>query len=308
MPEGGAVTATDTDVRDGEREFDHVILTRFSVTFTAQQPAPDDAWLRYRLAFFIEACLASMARQSESHFDWLVFLDERTPQWLRDEMSALSADGLFEPVCIRGPFSVTTVRAAIEERATAPYLITTRLDSDDALGVRFVERVQAEFAGQDGLYVNALRGVQLDRSGRVYLYDYTSNPFISYIERRRAASPRTVFQDGRHGAARLHGPLLNLCVEPLWLQVVHGSNLANSVRGPRVSPSLVAASFDIDLGYSERVGARELLWEKLQQWVRLLLNWLRSPGLARQHVEAKLARARGTRCYPQRTPRRSSRA
>ena len=59
------------------------------------------------------------------------------------------------------------------------------------MAVDFMATVQAQFARQDRLFVSITRGVQIDRSGAVYLSDQLSNPFLSLIERREdpAACP-----------------------------------------------------------------------------------------------------------------------
>lgn len=293
------------DYRDVVPTLDHVILTRFSVVFVPEQAPASDDWLRYRWAFFEEATIASLESQSVHSFRWLVFLDDRAPDWLRERMSA--AAGLFEPVYLSGPFSVDAVRRAIGSDSAAP-LITTRLDSDDALGIRFVETIQREATeaiaaglGADGLYLNATRGLQLDRSGRIYRYDYAVNPFLSFVEARTpSVPPRTVFQDGRHSSARDHAPVRSLRVEPLWLQVVHGSNLMNDIRGVRVHPRAAEQSFAVSLGFRRDVPPLRLLAERLVSMAALVPLWLRHPSLGRQALAGWVASALGTRTRPRR--------
>jgi hypothetical protein len=82
--------------------FDHVFLTRFRVRFTADQPSPDEAWLRYRLGFFAEATVASMRAQTMLPDRWLVFVDDQSSAWLIDELHALGA-GVFDVVRLSQP-------------------------------------------------------------------------------------------------------------------------------------------------------------------------------------------------------------
>lgn len=242
-------------------DFDHVILTRYSVAFTLHQPPADEDWLAYRWGLFRDACAASLARQSVRAFTWLVFFDARAPQWLRDEVAEL-APGLFTPVWLDEPWSLTGIQREVAAVTSAPYLITTRLDSDDGLAVRFVEDVQSRFAQQDGLYVNFLRGVQVERGGQMFRYDEPSNPFISYIEKRvDGVPPRTVFQDFGHGRSGLHAPLLNIIGPPRWLQIVHGGNVLNEIRGLRERPGPANREFDVELPYRTSVGSLTLARE-----------------------------------------------
>lgn len=256
------------------------------------------------MGFFVSACLASVRSQRERNTRWLVFLDDRGPQWLRDEMAALSADGLFEPIWISGPYTADIVRAAIVQRCHAPILITTRLDSDDAVGVHFTATIRAEATAAPsehldvGLYLNPLSGVQIDRSGGVYRYDYPTNPFISYVERRRVGSaPRTVLQDFRHLASREHGPVREISTAPIWLQVVHGGNLMNEIRGTRIAPESIAGNFEIDLPFGTRMDRLELAGRAAAQGVALLRLWRRRPVLLKQFVLGATYRIRGTRTY-----------
>lgn len=276
------------------REVDHVISTRFSVTFLADQPTPDDAWLRYRLGFFVEAACASVAAQT-ARVDWLVFLDDRAPDWLREEMAELG-EGLFEPVYVHGPFHAGVLQSAVAERFHAPTLITTRLDSDDGLGVRFAETVQRHAAGLDDRYINCLRGLQVDRSGQIYRYDYTGSPFLSYVERRTDRPPRTVLQDQRHAAYHLHAPVLEVVTEPLWLQVVHDANIANDIRGVRVDPKAMAG-FDVPLGFDAHPSRLEVARQALASRLRRTALWWRHPMLFFQYAEGRVRGLRGTRMY-----------
>ena len=289
---------------------EHVILTRFSVRFTADQPPQQDEWLAYRLSFFTEATLASIRAQSMLPTAWLVFLDDQAPDWLRDEMSALAEDNRFlVPVYVPGPFTPASARDAIAGLPlTAGHLVTTRLDSDDALGIRFVEKVGAHAREQlaaglspDGLYLNATRGLQLDRRGMVFQLDYSSNAFISYLERRDPGTPpRTVLQDGRHANARDHAPVLAFQDEPLWLQIVHGSNLANSITGRRVANSRLPRSFAIELPYGADVGTMTLARQTLAEDARRLRRWVSEPWLIKEYMAGRVERLGGTRVRPRR--------
>lgn len=83
----------------------------------------------------------------------------------------------------------------------APYLITTRIDSDDAMAVDFMAAVQAQFGRQERLFVNFTRGVQIDRTGAVYRSDVLSNPFVSLIERRDHTRPPDTVISWRSGGS-----------------------------------------------------------------------------------------------------------
>lgn len=235
--------------------------------------------------------MPSFAAQTERGFTWLVFFDESAPQWLREEVDATAA-GLFTPVYLDGPGDLG--RLGREISGAAPYLISTRVDSDDAIARSFVADLWAVFDHQESLYVNFLRGLQIDRRGWVYRYGYLNNAFLSYIEKREPDQPpRTVLRSA-HGDCRRFAPELNVVGPPRWLQVIHGSNLDNNVRGTRVDPSIVAKEFEIDLPYLTSVSRSELAVQNLRARGGLVRDWVHRPGLARQFASGRIAALRGT--------------
>ncbi|MDR6865890.1 hypothetical protein J2Y69_000475 [Microbacterium resistens] len=280
--------------------FDHVLLTRFSVRFLAEQPPPDDDWLVYRWGFFRDALASSLSHQTVRDFRWLVFCDASSPEWLREEMEAL-APGLFTPVWLDEPWSHSVIRDAVTGVLSQDdYLITTRIDSDDAVGIRFIEEVQSHFDGQESMYINLLRGVQVARSGQVFRYDEPLNPFISYVEKLTTGTPmRTVFQDFRHAQSQRHAPVLNVVTAPRWMQVVHGSNLANSIRGLRADPRIVNEEFTLELPYTRDVRPLTLFRERQISRLWLLKLWIRYPYFADEAARTRRERRQGTAVLPQ---------
>ena len=164
--------------------FDHVLLTRFSAVLAAGRPPADEDWLYYRLGFFLDACLPSVRSQRGAQpFEWLVLLDDRCSDGFRADVEAL-AEGAFTPIWTHETFRRDSFAQHVASRCDAPYLITTRIDSDDAMALDFMASVQRQFAEQERLFVNFPRGIQIDRSGAVYRSDILSSPFLSLIERR----------------------------------------------------------------------------------------------------------------------------
>ncbi|MEV4666443.1 glycosyltransferase [Microbacterium sp. LWO12-1.2] len=278
-------------------DFDHVILTRFSVRFPGSPPVVDDDWLFYRWAFFCDALASSVARQTVRTFQWLVFFDVETPAWLREEIDALSP-GLFTPVYVSS-WSSLIAQQAVAEVASAPYLITTRIDSDDAIARQFVADVQSHFDHQESLYINLLCGIQVERTGEVYRYDEPSNPFISYVEKRvEHGLPRTVFYSLRHVMSRANADVLNVVGAPRWMQIIHGSNIANSVRGVRVRPERYEADFDLELAFSRTVSGTRYLRERIRSILDLARLWIMYPHYVREFRYARRLYLAGTTVLP----------
>lgn len=278
--------------------FDHVLLTRFSAVMApGGKPAGED-WLRYRLAFFDEATYPSVLSQTVRDFTWLVLFDDRCSDAFRADVEYLAED-VFTPVWTHEAFRRDIFAEPVAAVTGAPYLLTTRLDSDDALAVDFVATVQAQFAEQERLFVSLTRGVQVDRSGAVYLSDQLSNPFITLIERRvEGRRPDTVYVV-KHARARAHGPIREVRAPVMWMQVVHDLNVSNIVNGPRVAPGVVAERFAIDLTYDADIAGLPLLAARARQARRLAKLWVTHPGELTKAGEAWAWRARGTTERPQ---------
>lgn len=206
----------------------HFLMTRFNVRGGHDWAPPPDRWMERRIQLFEDWCLPSIERQTCRAFRWLVFFDASTSQRWRKHISAWSA---VEPVWLNEPFTAGAAARTLD--ATEGPVLTTRLDNDDALSPTFVERLHAA-AARPGVHVVSFPvGYQwASASGRFYLRIYPQNPFISRVEEGiRAESVYGLKHwdlSGEHITYRW-GP-------PAWLQVIHGDQLANQLRGVRIHP------------------------------------------------------------------------
>jgi Putative rhamnosyl transferase len=221
-------------------DFEHFLLTRFNVRH--DQRVADD-WLHHRLGYFERLCIASVTQQTNRNFRWLVYFDNERAQWFQNEVDRLAVDA-FEPVWVDGRFSAEKEVAAIAERSVAPWLITTRLDNDDALARDFIDVLQNQFKKQELEFLNFRSGLQLSEEGGVYHRRESSNAFVSLIERRGSQPPIGVYVD-QHNRVYRHGPLRQVAAHPMWLQMVHERNISNMVHGVRANPAILKRFFDI---------------------------------------------------------------
>jgi len=218
-------------------ELTHIILTRFNtaIDYAPSARGIDDAWLRERILLFERYCLPSVTAQSCARFSWLVFCDARSPQWFRARIAAYGP--LLTPVYIEGAATDEVIARSVKETGlvSTPYLITTRLDNDDAIGNQYISLVQKAFARQDRLFLVFPFGLQSFR-GQLYNVHWRSNPFLSLIEKVRPNQEFTTVLCVPHNKVRSTGDVRDIYAAPQWLQVLHGGNLLNSLRGwPRLS-------------------------------------------------------------------------
>ena len=218
------------------KDFVHVVITRFNaaVGYSASLKRLDNTWLRERIVLFEQYCLPSIRAQQAVEFKWVIFMDAQSPQWLREKI-----DGYGPPlsaIYVDGPFSdsVIATRVAASGYVSAPYLITTRLDSDDALANHHLARVQLTFCQQQREFIEYPVGLQSFR-GHLYNVYYPSNPFLSLIERVQDNGGVTTVHCVEHDRVRTAGKVRRIVVSPQWKKVIHSANVGNTLRGvPRI--------------------------------------------------------------------------
>jgi hypothetical protein len=221
---------------------DHVLLTRFNLPTPGVESLvrAREGWLRSRAELFERYCLPSVRAQTNRSFHWIIYFDPESPRWLLDRIRSLGADGTITPI-FRESVSPSELLADIREVSGARHdeLLTTNLDNDDGLARDFVERLHGAggTGGRSALYLaNGL----IKSDGALYLRTDRTNAFCSVRERWEEAA--TCWADwhnmlGRHMAVRELGG------KPAWLQVVHGGNVSNRIRGRRVGTSGYGALF-----------------------------------------------------------------
>lgn len=217
-------------------DFTHLVLTRFN-TAVDYAPSPkrlESEWLIQRLSLFEQYCLPSIQAQTGVSFTWLVFFDAASPVWFRDKIAAYGS--LLVPIYVSGPATDAVIAEAVKSSGlvSTPYLITTRLDNDDALASDHLSSVQKAFRYQGREFLAFPLGLQLYRGSLYYVY-WRSNPFLSLVERIGEDSALTTVCSVRHDKVGQLEKVRYIRQSAQWLQVLHTSNLGNTLRGwPRL--------------------------------------------------------------------------
>ncbi len=260
--------------------FRHVILTRFNVRWEDNPNTPsigvDPAWLSERFDLFERYCLPSVLAQTERNFDWLLFFNEKTPAAYVDRIRALNLEHPFIVPVFCDSLPLTEVQQAVRNvvGGKADWLLTSRLDNDDGIHPQFVAMLQKAQRFQEAEVLNYPYGV-IFRAGRTYRRRDLSNAFISLSE--PASASQTVFSIPRHVYARDSYPVRQMPVDPMWLQVIHESNVSNRVRGIRIPVSSIAAPFPSlkDLSAPESEIRTSVILENMTLYpLRSLSDWL----------------------------------
>lgn len=226
--------------------FAHFVITRFSVRAPGDtQRYRDPEWLRGRLDLLRRFGAQSLRDQTDSGFTWLLFADDQSPQWVRDGLSEVST-GIDTICCFTEPGEWKANLAALldSRRSGDAPIITTRLDSDDLIHRDFI-RVVADAAEPD-IVMNMPIGYRL-RTDQMRLFRVRNKRTFEVL---CTASSQHIFNFG-HGTAGRSFRSVDVRAEAgMWIQTVHGENLANtSTRG---QPFADADGFDMLTGQIAR--------------------------------------------------------
>jgi len=245
----------------------HVILTRFNVPTPGREAdiRAKTGWLDRRFDLFERFCLPSVAGQTRHDFSWIIYFDTRTPAPFRARIAQAQRRFPFIAV-FRDALPLEDVRADVSAHLPTGKgrVLTTRLDNDDALSRDFVARVQDMGATHPtGTALNFPNGFAW-RKGWVYGARDESNPFASVVE--DAVEFQTIW-------ARPHTELghafrlIQIEDGPAWLQVIHGDNVTNRIKGRQRPGSVLGESFAIQPGQDQLdAGALDIVTEALLRY------------------------------------------
>jgi hypothetical protein len=213
----------------------HILLTRFNVRVRARwsRAGADPAWLANRFDLFERYCLPTVRSQTATDFRWLIYFDASTSEEHLDRARAALRGIEQASIVLIDAFDREAWLPPILEAISpgAERVITTRLDNDDALHPDFLRTIQrAAQSASRPMFLNLTRGYTL-RDNRLYEVRDRSNAFLSLVESN--ADIETVWVKP-HTEATSFAPVQQVDAPPSWLQVIHGANVSNRVRGKRV--------------------------------------------------------------------------
>jgi hypothetical protein len=258
----------------------HLLETQFSVRMGTELTLP---WLEERLELLRRYTLPSVVAQTTKRFTWLLLCDETTDPEILAELreEERQIDSLRIVLTGGAQPPLEAVRGTV--RPDADILITTRLDSDDAIADDYLAAIQ-DYAGSfhrsqhETLLVNFPHGYRLDVHKWELYEDWMSNSsFHSLLERPRQYRPRTVRSEGHTNLFRRYAQYERLSIlgtnnvgaahvrlhqhypthqdESMraWLIGVHGGNLINRI-GSRVRKLPAGAQ---PIGFTLHAGSEE---------------------------------------------------
>ena len=225
-------------------KIEHFLITRFNVLpkfDIIDDGSWDREWLNHRFNLFEKFCYPSVVNQTNQNFRWIVFFHSKTPDIFKQKINEYATWENFIPVYVKDRYTLESNKSIILDQLSnnTEYLITSRLDSDDAISKDYIATIQDNFAEQEFEFINFSYGYVLHshKFHKLYIFKYLQNPFVSLVERVNEFSDigfQTVFC-ADHTQLYSQGNVKQIKDEPGWMQLIHGKNHNNRVRGIRES-------------------------------------------------------------------------
>ena len=250
-------------------ELQHFILTRFNLLLWNKakdgQNVRTTEWLEHRFLLFERFCLPSLKNQTCQDFDWIVLFDSMTPDIFKARIAGYQKEfPRLIPIFVEsknGRYFAKIFKMEMVRRLCSKRVVSTYLDNDDALTVRFVEDIQLRVRSlSDGTFIFYDEGYQYFKDEKYMMQlSFPKNHFVSVVEESNPNAMKGVFGYGSHyyinkieGVKIEHVKGLRM-----WCEVVHDKNVMNDakylnsrmIEGQNVLKSDFAIDAEVDVGF-----------------------------------------------------------
>jgi hypothetical protein len=215
-------------------EFKHYIITCLNVGVFSHRGGmvgtiPVEDWMRQRMQLFVTFTLPSVMSQTCRNFVWLLLLDEKTPADYRRLIEAVPFENLRIVYTDSKSFDNSYVASeVIKNIEPGDYdLMTTEVDSDDAIHKNMVAAIQSNYQHDDRMQQYIFpEGLIYDLySGELFPMDYMYHcPTI--VERSIDAKSVYHWHNSKIPAEKRDA----YYDVRFWLQVIHSNNVANRME------------------------------------------------------------------------------
>lgn len=263
------------------QEFKHFIITRMNVDWQISRPRSDrnePEFLSRRFALFEQICLPSITAQTNRNFTWLMLLDAALPTQFKERVEKYCSIAQLVPIYIESRETLlNSVRQVVREDTdqNCKYLITTSLDSDDAISKDFLQLVQNQFRKQEFEFINFPFGYLYRVSEqKLYLREWLTSPFHTLIESYQGDF-KTVLEYGHTEISNYK--TCQIVAEPVWLMVAHGNNVRTNfdVSAAWQPVNRLGSNFAVNLDFpkSSRLKSLKRMTVEILNVVRSNKEW-----------------------------------
>ena len=245
----------------------HFIYTRFNLQSENWKTAKDgspiltDEWLEERFVLFEKYCFPAVINQSNKRFYWLIFFEVNTPDNYRERIEKItSKHDNITPLYIPGMRSLKNAFSHfISEKLDEEdeFIITTRLDNDDAIHRDFVATIQSLAVKKHDTVIDLRKGYQMDLSNGRYEYrnyENSFNPFISLVE---SVDTFNTVASKLHNEWENSDSIIIHKSSPMWIEVIHKRNKLNQ---PKVNIPLIKQLRLLDFGIEKELKGRSAMY------------------------------------------------
>ncbi len=221
-------------------EFHHFIITRYNVKLDGWEKdikgnsTQGRSWGNHRFELFVRYCMPSLVHQTDDNFHWLIYIDHETDCDLVSQLqNVLRPYPSFEIRKVSGYHDCMHDIDKTLTNTQSKYVITTRLDNDDGLGVEYIRMVHAHFKPEDKLLLNFLHGHGYDMNQQIFtrIINMHKNHFSSLIEQRRNEGGHLSVRGFPHDNPPNDLRIQNIDWDNSWLKVFHDRNLKSILFG-----------------------------------------------------------------------------
>lgn len=215
--------------------FTHYLITRFNIKVTGSGPevldstGTDDAWFQERMRLFKLYCAPSVLAQSNNNFKWLIYFDPATP--LEELGYVLEGRVPVEFIYTQDyPSMVLDIIDRIRAAPT-PYVVTSRIDNDDAISSIFIQSVQDAFVPEDKTIINPNSGYIYESNNQLLTRwnKRFKNQFLSIIEHKDSGQVYSVY-GFPHWKPPMEASIINIQGPPYWIYWRHSHNFSDQKR------------------------------------------------------------------------------
>lgn len=226
-----------------ENKYMHFIITRFNIpakyeggrnqSVLSIDPRTNRKYLDERFRLFEKYTFPSIRKQSNQQFTWLVLFSNQTPKEYVSRVVKLKGKWEnFRPLYLtdKEAYNFNEYLNDVLSEYDSDYYITTRIDNDDAISVKFIERIQNYCFRKEieKAVLSFSYGLQLTEKNKTVAHQtILGNHFITLVAPREPENKTII--SFPHGMIPKEIPRIDIGNrrEAMWIEVVHGSNFAN---------------------------------------------------------------------------------
>jgi hypothetical protein len=251
-----------------ESDVSYILVTRFNMYLKSYVGDASDEtlheWSLRRLDLFRHFCLGSVQKQTKAvPFRWIIMADaedSRILKILRQEVSHLPHASVYPSKREIDPYD--NLREAVRFACigmTTKKVATFRLDCDDAINRNFFQncdlylRYMTDDPNLPRFVLSFPFGLQITKES-MFALNYASNPFVGLVE--SVDDKMVTVYRANHGYIFQLAPVIYMHTRyPMWVQVVHGGNVMNSIYRDSLKfitdQNDLIRMFGIDLSFPE---------------------------------------------------------